>query len=336
MKVLLVGTGCYEIPPKDYGAVEKIIFELSEAYKAKGHEVIVINKVIGKGILAQAKFANRALKMIKRLEYDVMHVHTNVVGFVFLLHRQKFIYTSHSRNWVKCSTLGERLGLWLEGFVAKRAVKVTAVSNLVADIMEKKVGRRPEVVPNGVNVKKYKPDYENRNGKRIVGIGELKEHKKWDLAVKAIDGLDSTLTLIGPKRDQQYYDSLQQDNVTCTGIISEGEMIDTLAKSDILVHPSVSDSFGQAVIEGMCSGLPIIASEICAEAIFMDGAGFEVRTSLSEKERVAILREKIELLMNDDGLRKNMSGRARELVTQRFSYDAVADSFLDVYAKAHQ
>ncbi len=331
MKLLLIGTGRYEIPPKDYGAVEKIIFELSEALKAKGHEAIIINKVVGLGILSQVKFARQALKIIKGMEYDVMHVHSNIVALIFWLHRKRFIFTSHSRNWVSCSTLGEKLGLLLEAFVAKRAVKITAVSNLVADIMEKRIGRRPIVVPNGVNIENYKPDYEARTGSKIVGIGELKPHKKWDLVVNAVKDLECTLTLIGPKRDQEYFNGLQQENVTCTGIIPEQDMIKILGTSDILVHPSVSDSFAQAVIEGMCSGLPVIASEICAEGIFKDGAGFEVSTKLPEQDRVALIREKIEVLMNDASLRKKMSVRARELVVQNFSYDAIADKFLDAY-----
>ena len=137
-------------------------------------------------------------------------------------------------------------------------------------------------------------------------------------------------------REQQYYESLQQDKVTCTGIIPEQEMIDILASSDVLVHPSVSDSFAQAVIEGMCSGLPVIASEICAEGIFKDGAGYEVPTALPDDERVAFIREKVQALMQDDELRQKMSERARELVSQRFSYEAVAEAFLRVYEKAHQ
>ena len=108
-------------------------------------------------------------------------------------------------------------------------------------------------------------------------------------------------------------------------------MIEILSKSDILVHPSISESFGMAVVEGMSCGLPAIASDICEELVTDGVNGFTVPIALNDGKRMQIISDKLQILLDDESLRKRMSESSRRIVIERYSWEKIAKRVADVY-----
>jgi len=95
---------------------------------------------------------------------------------------------------------------------------------------------------------------------------------------------------------------------TLAGRLDRGEMDRLLAEADVLVLPTVSDTFGMAALEAMAAGcIPIVTANAGAADTIVDGeSGFVV--PVHAPERVA---EILEQLGRDGALRAAMSEAAR-------------------------
>ena len=92
------------------------------------------------------------------------------------------------------------------------------------------------------------------------------------------------------------------------------------AKIDIAVCPSeLNESFGMNVAEAMSYGKPVIASNTGAYAeLIQDGAN-----GLLFKPGVySDLADKLEMLMNDEPMRKKLSNEAYTTVGEKFNVEA--------------
>lgn len=332
MKVVLVGAGMIPIPPPGYGAVEKHVWNLAGALQARGHEVRIVNKVFGQDPEAEYRFAFHARKEVARAPYDVVHLHTPGVATIFQAFGPRaFVYTTHSRHWsAPPAKFTNRLGHFLERRAVAGAAEAIAVSRLVAA----EIDRPTHVIPNGVDVRAYAPDVPSRDGTRVLGVGEVAEHKRWHLAAAAVKGTDATLRIVGPIRDPAYAKLVEQEGGQLLGPLPEDELQRELARSDVLVHPSVSESFGMAVVEGMSAGLPIVCSDMLSFLVEHEKQGLLVPTRAKDEDRVAAMRAALTRLLSDDVLRARVGGLARERAVERYSWERVAEQVEAVYRRA--
>ncbi|HVM44457.1 MAG TPA: glycosyltransferase family 4 protein, partial [Candidatus Thermoplasmatota archaeon] len=288
MKVVLVGAGMIPIPPPGYGAVEKHIWNLALALEARGHEVRIVNRVFGSTSKDEYRFALWARKEVAREPYDVLHLHTPGVASIFAAAGpRRWVYTTHSRHWAGAKGAGERVGFFLERRAVGAAQEVVAVSRFVAQ----QIPRATHVVPNGVDVERYAPRPSARTGRLVVGVGEIAEHKQWHVAAEAMRGLDAQLRIVGPIRDVAYARRVEAAGAQLMGALDEADLTRALGEADVLVHPSVSESFGMAVVEGMSAGLPVVCSDILSFLVTHGEQGFLIPTGGGDEDRVRRARE---------------------------------------------
>jgi D-inositol-3-phosphate glycosyltransferase len=97
--------------------------------------------------------------------------------------------------------------------------------------------------------------------------------------------------------------------------------------ADICVVPSHYESFGLVAVEAMASGLPVVASRVGGlTGTVKDGeTGYLVPWLCPEP-----FAERIELLLENEPLRRSLGEAAREAVG-RYRWENVAASVLDVY-----
>ena len=334
LRVTMLGAGMIPIPPPGYGAVEKHVWNLKQALEARGHEVRVVNRVFGPDSKDEYRFALWARREVAREPYDALHVHTPGVANVLLAPGgpRRFVYTTHSRHWAGAEGLGEKVGFFLERRAVAKAAEVIAVSRFVARLVD----RPTHVIPNGVDVARYAPDPAARTGRRVVGLGEVALHKRWHVAALAMRGLDAELTVIGPIRDPAYADLVESSapgKVRLLGSVSEEDLRRELAQADVLVHPSVSESFGMAVVEGMSAGLPVVCSDLLSFLVEGGKEGFLVPTQGSDEARAQAVAARLRELLADAALRERMGRAAREKAVREYSWERVAEQVEGVYRR---
>lgn len=150
-----------------------------------------------------------------------------------------------------------------------RAGAVTAVSRFVAGLASKAYGVEPIVVPNGVRLVAATTVPVHANT-RILMAGRLSIQKNPLLAIRAlalIREMDWSLDVIGDGPLRVEMEALARhegiaERVTVHGWLSEAQVAERMAASDILLLTSLQEGLPMVAIEALQWGLAIVSSQI--------------------------------------------------------------------------
>lgn len=207
------------------------------------------------------------------------------------------------------------------------------------------------VIPNMVDVARFSPykkslylheRYSISKNKLLLGVvGRLDQKKGQYEAIAALDllkqyGDQIHLFIIGentlnePETDKQLRDLVVekdlQNFVTFTGHINEVET--AMASLDILLVPSSAETFGRTIIEGMASGVPVIATRAggVPDIITHGQTGF-----LVEPGSIQDLADAIEKLMKSPALREHIRTLALAKAHNKYSREVVEEKLWAVF-----
>ncbi len=176
-------------------------------------------------------------------------------------------------------------------------------------------------------------------GKRVIlFVGRIQSLKGLDVLARSFARIaskfeDVTLLIVGQDEDgtRDKVEGILRtagvlDRVLFTGILTGSDKLAAFACADLFVLSSYSEGFSNAVVEALAAGLPVVISEQCnfpevAEA----GAGFVVP---AEDKPVA---GAISALLSDVDLSARTGCNGRRLVTERYTWPAIAESMVDFY-----
>jgi glycosyltransferase involved in cell wall biosynthesis len=158
-------------------------------------------------------------------------------------------------------------------------------------------------------------------------VGRLSVEKNLDVFAQAHDGARAAGLLVraGVVGDGVYLKTLRKmlPDACFTGYLTGEELAHAYASADIFVFPSISDTFGNVVIEAQASGLPVIVSDQKGpQELVENGVTGLVTRGLDVDDLTrAILR-----LGHDAALRHRMAEAARRSVESR-SWSSAIDKF---------
>ncbi|HKX16590.1 MAG TPA: glycosyltransferase [bacterium] len=115
-------------------------------------------------------------------------------------------------------------------------------------------------------------------------------------------------------------------HVVITGFVNQSEIGRYYAVADVLVLPSEHEPWGLVLNEGMCFGLPVVASD--AVGAVPDLVHDEDNGFVYPMGDVPALADALRRLLADPALRARMGARSREIVAG-FSYDADVSGILE-------
>jgi glycosyltransferase involved in cell wall biosynthesis len=207
--------------------------------------------------------------------------------------------------------------------------------------VEAHYGRSVRVVPNGVDVERFRPDVTARSRTRaalgladnLLVFGSVGRQVGWKglrLIINALPSLPAHVRYVaaGDGEEQaalkvQAQELKVADRVIFPGRIPHAELPATLNAFDCFVQPSIGEeSFGISVVEAMACGLPVLASlNGGLPEIVLPGATGELITVGDETAWTSALVEAN--ASGRDTLRsRGMAGRAR--VMEHFTWSANA------------
>jgi glycosyltransferase involved in cell wall biosynthesis len=173
----------------------------------------------------------------------------------------------------------------------------------------------------------------------VATVGHVRKIKGVDVYVRAAarvckDFPRALFLVIGDASEPQYFRELQElagsqgvgDNVRFLG---PSEAVFSILKlCDVFCLPSRSEGFSNALIEAMACGLPSVATRAGgnAEALEDGRSGF-----LVESEDVAAMAERLQTLLRDPKLARQMGMAAQEAVAERFSARAMIEQLSGIY-----
>ena len=192
---------------------------------------------------------------------------------------------------------------------------------------------RLPVIPIGVEVDRFRPDWSGRTGRRALGVGVIARFKRWELAARAVRGTDVELTLAGPIADAAYAAELRTagPNVRLLGEVDDATLQTLYAESDYLLHPSAVELLAGVVLQGLASGLPVLGAEAVSGLVEPGRTGFIAGESAGPDGIVRALADRLRELRADAGLRRSFGEAARASAEHRFSWPVVARAHLALY-----
>lgn len=240
-----------------------------------------------------------------------------------------FTFEHRNRFLKRCIHLliGRRL-------LQKSVIHVTSVQEL--EEVQKYINtQRIYVVPNIVELPMRiygVPDPDNIL--KLVFVGRIDPAKNLELLFKALQSIGKIsfiLNIIGNgKRD--YEEELKEKtkfspNIIWHGNLDGDEKFKIMAKSDLLVMPSLTENFGNVVIESLSQGTPVLISNQVGTKDFVDQFKLGWIIELETDKWADALSE----IWNQKDQLNNIRSKAPEIIASYFKPEKIIQSYLNIY-----
>lgn len=235
--------------------------------------------------------------------------------------------------------------LWIH-LVERRNLERAAALHLTSTIEEtelKSFGIRPRqtfVIPNGLDLP-TRSDLAvcpERERGRVVYVGRLSWKKGLDRLLQALQRVEGVrLTVAGPDDEglRPRLEALAGDlglghRVDWRGAVDAGERDRLLGSAEVLVLPSLSENFGNVVVEAMAMGCPVLVTpEVGASELVIE-AGAGIVTAGSPESLARALRD----LLADPARIQALGEAGARFARERLTWDAAAAAMVEHYRMA--
>jgi len=277
------------IPTLRHGGAERLVVDLSNALAKNGHRVSIVtffddiplaseldknvevHIVKKKGKLSLGLISALPKKLLE-IDADIVHTHLFGADVWGRLAAKKLhlpvVSTEHNIN--KSEGI---LKHQIKRMLRKKTDQYVAVSQSVAVYMRERYSIQEDyidIIPPGIDIKKFQelsqPEWSDITS--ILMLGRLTEQKGFDIAVKALAGLqelDWTCQIVGNGEEEQ---ELQrqirtlglEERITMSQATTDVGGVYTSA--DIVLMPSRWEGFGMVALEAMAAGRLLIGSRV--------------------------------------------------------------------------
>lgn len=244
---------------------------------------------------------------------------------------------------------------WWQKFIIKWTLRhadaILAVSKDVYEDAVKLGAKKIHLVYNCVNTEKYKPvktkkenivlaiSHLNKQNVKRKGIEDiiksapfvLKKHPTMRFIIIGNKFIDEK----GNPNPESYYPNLLnlakelgvEKGIEFAGKVSEKEKIEYYNKAKVLVSPSEHEGFGVAIAEALSCELPVVVTNRGAIPEVVGDSGLYI--PLGDVNKIA---EAINILLENEALRKRLGKRGRERMTN-FNIDKRRERIREVLEK---
>lgn len=248
MKIAHVTPGLLPIPPKGWGAIEKMIWELHTNCLKEGHDskIVYLDELTGNEDVVHIHVGNLANMAHER---GIKYYFTMSDHHAFLHGKDSFLYKQNyegMQNAIRTFVGGKFLVNYFDGM--------------------------PEYSPYGVNTEFFKPVARQQNPTHKLlcvannGYADrpAEDRKGFGVAIAAAKKLGLPITIAGPKNNQHYFDKNppDYDKLTILFDLSEEELLQTYQQHTIFLHPSQLEAGhpNLTLLEALACGLPIVGT----------------------------------------------------------------------------
>ncbi len=222
----------------------------------------------------------------------------------------------------------------------RRADVVVAKCQGELDMIESLASSQPvTMIPNGVDPELFQPGppIPDDGPLEVLCVGRLIERKGQHHLIEATkrltsEGIDVVLHLVGAGDSQREFEALASrlgigDRVRFAGFVPRSEIGSHFSSAHVFASPSYCEGMSIAVLEAMAAGLPVVVTRTGGT----DEMVQEGENGLTfEWADVDALAGHLRLLATDRAAARQMGAAARARAL-RFSWDAIAQRYLDLF-----
>jgi glycosyltransferase involved in cell wall biosynthesis len=271
MRILLVSQMYPGPEDPDLGV---FVAQLEHALRARGHEIdlAVLNRRGG----GKFRFLELARRVRAAERPDVVWAHFLVPsGFLASRVDAPLVVTAHGRD---VRNIGSIPGIaHVTRRVVDRASTVIAVSEYLSRELESRLPEargKTEVVDSGVDLERFaavEPAAE-LDSPAFIHVGSLTERKNVVRLADAFATLGrGSLTYVGDGPLRSLLEG--RERVRVVGRVSHDDVPAWLSAADVVCGPALVEPFGQALLEGLACGKPVVATRIGGPPEFVPEGG---------------------------------------------------------------
>lgn len=315
------------------------------------HEVAVADYPVFQTPPYSLSLATAMADTAQRFGLDILHVHYAIPhaasGYLARqmvgADRLKLITTLHGTD---ITLVGQAPSFFpLTRFVIEQSDAVTAVSGFLARETHRvfNVARPIDVIPNFVDTRQFRPREDDSGRARYAAPGEaLLIHASNFRAVKNLPAVIDTFAGVaaelparllllgdGPEREAALARARERgiaDRVEAPGAVDD--LAAVLPLGDLLLLPSLHESFGLVGLEAMSCGVPVIATNRGGTDEFIDHG---VNGFLHAPDDVPGMVRSAVTLLSDREHHLHMSEEARRDTVETFGTRCVMKHYVELY-----
>ena len=318
---------------------------------------------------------NKIHKKINRLNPDIVHFHWICDGFIPIQEvakiKQPLIWTLHDM-WPftggchyngtcdrymyecgKCPQLGsdkeKDLSHWVwsrkKKFWANLDLTVVTPSRWLANCARSSSlfgDKRIEVIPNGLDLQKFKPidqlkakkDLNLPVNKNLILFGAMKsttdKRKGFQYLKSAINVLSDDFDFEAIVFGNSCKDDLLNIPINYMGYFPDNMLTKLYSAADVMVVPSIQEAFGQTASEAMACGTSVVAF---AATGLLDIVEHKKNGYLAKPFNTDDLARGIEWIVENDHRKKVLSENSRKYVEKNFELKYIAKKYADLYSQ---
>lgn len=313
MRICQINPGLLSIPPKNWGAIEKIIWNYLIQFKKLGHSVDI-------------KYPNE----IKQGQYDIVHSHT----------WNQTIEIANKNIPVVNSLHDHHVVLWGQNSLCykqnKEAIGKSIITIVPGEFLIQHFNNPYKLfyLSHGVDTTYFCPsprlfDRSSCSLLCVANNGYIDnpsyDRKGFRIAIEAARQLELPITIVGPTKNNKVFfdnnsDLLEYEKLEIKYDLDEYELLKEYQSHDIFLHMSELEAGhpNLTILEALSCGLPVIGTSLASE----DLEGFE-RISKDKNELI----NKIKLILNNY---QNFSQKARK-TAQNLDYSKTTAKLLNIY-----
>jgi len=252
MKICQVHPACgLEVPPKGWGAIEKIVWEFHTNFQKLGIE-------------SEIKFATE----IQPGEYDIVLCHVANLTDILITNKIPYVYQLHDHHVYHH---GKESYSYIKN---KKAIDNSILSLVPARYLVEYFGsEKVQYFSHGVDIDFYKPgNVENKKTFLMLannGLGGESpgfDRKGFEYGIGLASMLGATITVAGPNNNQNFFNehlhTLNYVGMNLKFNPTQEECLKLYQSHEIFLHPSMLEAGhpNLTMLEAAACGMPIIAN----------------------------------------------------------------------------
>ncbi|GAB5540079.1 MAG: N-acetyl-alpha-D-glucosaminyl L-malate synthase BshA [Salibacteraceae bacterium] len=249
------------------------------------HEVVVTDYPLFDYSPYELMLTSKLVSVVKNENLDILHVHYAIPHASAAYMARQILATEGFNIPIICTLHGTDITLLGKDasfepvitFAINNSDAVTAVSESLKRDTERffKVDRHIDVIPNIINLERYKglkPNglrqrFAKHNEPLIMHVSNFRKVKRVEDVVKVFAGIrdkkEAQLLLIGDGPERSNVEEMCRALGICEDIHFFGKSKNIeqfLVNGDLFILPSETESFGLAALEAMAARMPVISS----------------------------------------------------------------------------
>lgn len=285
----------------------------------------------------------RRIKYYCRNNHNVV-VHSHLtwpffyVAIAALFLPVKLVFTEHNTNNRRRQF---PVFKYFERIFYNRYCKIFCISKGVSKSLSDWIGgqltEKLIIIENGGRIYDFKPR-ERLSGRlpKLISIGSLSKKKGFETAMRVVAKVRNKIasyTIVGEGTERNRLEWLVQkleleDKVKLIGWSDDVQTY--LHQADLQLIPSVWEGFGLVAVEGMSTGLPVVASDVdgLRDIINVRNPSVDLVKNYENLDEWA---EKIEAMIGLMEIKANVLAVASRKQSEKFSLDEMVAKYAEVY-----